>query len=148
MTIFSFLQAKPSKNKHFSWWQRHRNEVHNTILPDNACFTRDLYLILPKEILFFNQSVLETMDDLFVFRKFMFDEDPVFLDHCREAAIEKLQTLFPGKRITQYDSLTLGIESDSLYSETGIDIYELGLVDYELPAFKNTTNEEVTTFRV
>lgn len=88
------------------------------------------------------------MDDIFVFRKFTFDEDAAFVDECREAAIEKLQTLFPGKRITQYDSLTLGIESDSLYSETGIDIYELGMVDDELPAFRNTTNEEVTTFRV
>ena len=76
------------------------------------------------------------------------DEDPSFLDQCREAAIEKLQTLFPGKRIVRYDELTLGIETDSLYSETGVDIYELGLVDYEIPAFRNTRNDEVTTFRV
>lgn len=88
------------------------------------------------------------MDDLFVFRKFHLDEDPAFLDACRTAAIEKLQTLFPGKRITTYDATTLGIETDSLYSETGIDIYELGLVDYELPAMRCTANDNVTTFRV
>lgn len=88
------------------------------------------------------------MDDLFVFRKFHLDEDPAFLDACRTAAIEKLQTLFPGKRITTYDATTLGIETDSLYSETGIDIYELGLVDYELPAMRCTANDKVTTFRV
>lgn len=88
------------------------------------------------------------MDDLFVFRKFHLDEDPAFLDACRTAAIEKLQTLFPGKRITVYDATTLGIETDSLYSDTGIDIYELGLVDYELPAMRCTANDNVTTFRV
>lgn len=88
------------------------------------------------------------MDDLFVFRKFRLDEAPAFLDACRAAAIEKLQTLFPGKRITTYDATTLGIETDSLYSETGIDIYELGLVDDELPAMRNAANDNVTTFRV
>lgn len=88
------------------------------------------------------------MDDLFVFRKFHLDEDPAYLDECRAAAVEKLQTLFPGKRITVYDATTLGIETDSLYSDTGIDIYELGLVDYELPAMRCTANDNVTTFRV
>lgn len=88
------------------------------------------------------------MDDLLVFRKFSLDESPSFLDRCREAAVEKLQTLFPGKRITEYDSTTLGIETDSLYSETGIDIYELGMVDDELPAMRCTANDNVTTFRV
>lgn len=88
------------------------------------------------------------MDDLLVFRKFSLDEEAAFLDTCREAAIEKLQTLFPGKRITTYDATTLGIETDSLYSETGIDIYDLGLVDEELPAMRNTSNDNVTTFRI
>ena len=88
------------------------------------------------------------MDDLLVFRKFHLDESPAFLDACREAAIEKLQTLFPGKRITIYDATTLGIETDSLYSDTGIDIYDLGLVDDELPAMRCTANDNVTTFRV
>lgn len=88
------------------------------------------------------------MDDLFVFRKFRLDETPDFLDACRTAAIEKLQTLFPGKRITTYDATTLGIETDSLYSETGIDTYELGLVDEELPAMRNASNDNVTTFRI
>lgn len=88
------------------------------------------------------------MDDLFIFRKFRLDESHDFLDICRCAAIEKLQTLFPGKRITTYDATTLGIETDSLYSETGIDLYELGLVDDELPAMRNASNDNVTTFRV
>lgn len=88
------------------------------------------------------------MDDLFVFRRFHLDEDPAFLDACRAAAVEKLQTLFPGKRITIYDSTTLGIETDSLYSETGIDTYTLGLVDDELPAMRCEANDNVTTFRV
>ena len=88
------------------------------------------------------------MDDLFIFRRFRLDEAPDFLDACREAAIEKLQTLFPGKRITVYDPTTLGIETDSLYSDTGIDTYELGLVDDELPAMRCTANDNVTTFRV
>lgn len=88
------------------------------------------------------------MDDLLVFRKFHLDEAPDFLDACREAAIEKLQTLFPGKRITTYDATTLGIETDSLYSDTGIDIYDLGLVDDELPAMRCAANDNVTTFRV
>lgn len=93
-------------------------------------------------------SLFTVLDDLFVFRKFHLDESAEFLDDCREAAVEKLQTLFPGKRITTYDAVTLGIETDSLYSETGIDIYELGLVDDGLPAMHNTSNDNVTTFRV
>lgn len=88
------------------------------------------------------------MDDLLVFRKFRLDEAPAFLDACREAAIDKLQTLFPGKRITIYDPTTLGIETDSLYSDTGIDTYDLGLVDDELPAMRCAANDNVTTFRV
>lgn len=88
------------------------------------------------------------MSDLFVFRRFRLDESPAYLAQCREAAIEKLQTLFPGKRITIYDDVTLGIESDSLYSDTGIDTYELGLVDDELPAMRCAANDLVTTFRV
>lgn len=88
------------------------------------------------------------MDDLLAFCKFSLDEEAAFLDACREAAIEKLQTLFPGKHITVYDATTLGIETDSLYSETGIDIYDLGLVDEELPAMRNTSNDNVTTFRI
>lgn len=88
------------------------------------------------------------MESLLVFRKFHLDESPEYLEACREAAIEKLQTLFPGKRITTYDATTLGIETDSLYSLTGIDTYDLGLVDDELPAMRNASNDEVITFRV
>lgn len=108
-------------------------------------FARRKSLFLYHAILFSHFTIL---DDLFVFRKFHLDESPAYLDDCRAAAVEKLQTLFPGKRITVYDDVTLGIETDSLYSETGIDIYELGLVDDELPAMRNTSNDNVTTFRI
>ena len=60
----------------------------------------------------------------------------------------KAQTLFPGKTITNYDPLTLGIETDSYYSETGTDIYELGMVDGEIPAVRNRRDGNVITFRI
>lgn len=88
------------------------------------------------------------MDDLLVFRRFLLDEDDDKLFECQQAAIDKLQTLYPGKRITRYDETHLGIESDSLYADNGIDIYELGLVDDYLPAMRNTRNDNVITFRV
>lgn len=72
----------------------------------------------------------------------------IHADDYHRAAIEKLQTLYPNKRITSYDLQTIGIETDSLYSDTGIDTYELGLVDDEIPAIRNTRNDEVITFRV
>lgn len=40
------------------------------------------------------------------------------------------------------------IETDSLYSETGVDTYELGMVDEEIYALCNTRDLEVVTFRV
>lgn len=88
------------------------------------------------------------MDDLLVFRRFRLDEDDDRLFECQQAAIDKLQTLYPGKRITRYDDTHLGIESDSLYAENGIDVYELGLVDEYLPAMRNTRDDSVITFRV
>lgn len=93
-------------------------------------------------------SHLNNDNDLFVFRKFYLDEDTAELERCQRAAIDKLQTLYPGKRITAYDSLTLGIESDSLYSDTGIDTYELGTIDDEIYAIRNTRDGEVITFRL
>lgn len=92
---------------------------------------------------------METNDNaIFTFRKFRLDEDTSETDFCRDAAIEKLQTLFPGKRITVYDSFTFGIETDSLYSDSGIDTYELGVVDDELYAIRNARDLEVITFRI
>lgn len=88
------------------------------------------------------------MDDLFVFQRFMEGDDDAMIDRCHVAAIDKLQTLYPGKRVTIYDHLTIGIETDSYYSETGTDTYELGLVDGEIPALRNTRDGEVLTFRI
>lgn len=87
-------------------------------------------------------------NDLLTFRKFRLDEESSETDLCREAAIDKLQTLFPGKRITVYDSFTFGIETDSLYSDSGIDTYELGIVDDELYAIRNARDLNVLTFRI
>ena len=88
------------------------------------------------------------MEDLFVFRRFTEGDDDAFVTACHQAAIDKLQTLFPGKHLTIYDHLTIGIETDSYYSDTGTDTYELGLVDNELPAIRNTRDGEVLTFRI
>lgn len=87
-------------------------------------------------------------NELLTFRKFRFDEESSETDLCREAAIDKLQTLFPGKRITIYDSFTFGIETDSLYSDSGIDTYELGIIDDELYAICNARDLNVFTFRI
>ena len=86
--------------------------------------------------------------DILTFRKFRLDEESSETDLCREAAIDKLQTLFPGKKITVFDSFTFGIETDSLYSDTGIDTYELGIVDEELYAIRNTRDLNVLTLRI
>lgn len=88
------------------------------------------------------------MDDLFVFRRFNEGDDDTLINACHQGAMDKLQTLFPNKRITTYDHITIGIETDSFYSETGIDTYELGLVDGEVPAMRNTRDGEVMTLRV
>lgn len=87
-------------------------------------------------------------DNLLQFRRFMMDTDAAEAAPYITAATEKLNTLFPGHRILLYDHLTLGVETDSLYSETGIDIYELGLVDGEIPAIRNQRDDTVLTFRL
>ena len=68
-------------------------------------------------------------------------------EEYHKAAIEKLQTLYPDMQSTTYDLLTIGIQTDSLYSATGLDTYELGLIDGETPALRNTRTEELITFR-
>lgn len=86
--------------------------------------------------------------DVLVFRKFLLDEVSPQTDRYLQAAIDKLQTLYPDRPVTRYDSLTLGISTDSLYSDTGTDTYQLGLVDDEIPAIRCERNGSVLTFRV
>ncbi len=85
-------------------------------------------------------------EDLFVFKKFMADADPSQMERYYHAAMDKLQILYPGKRITSYDYQTIGIESDSVYSDTGVDIYELGMIDDEVPALRRQRDDHVITF--
>lgn len=87
------------------------------------------------------------MDDVLVFRKFLLDEVSAETERYLQAAVDKLQTLYPARPVTRYDSLTLGISTDSLYSPTGYDTYELGLVDDEIPAIRNQRDGNVLTFR-
>lgn len=87
------------------------------------------------------------MDGLLSFRRFTLDDDDVVVARCSRGAVDKLQTLYPGKRITNYGDITLGVETDSVYSDTGTDLYELGLVDDELPAMRCVRTDEVLTFR-
>lgn len=87
------------------------------------------------------------MEDVLIFRKYMFDEVSALTDSYLLAAIDKLQTLYPDRPVTRYDSLTLGISTDSLYSPTGFDTYELGVVDDEIPAIRNQRNGTILTFR-
>lgn len=93
-------------------------------------------------------NTLKKMEELFHFRKFLADEDEELVERCYEAAVEKLQTLFPGKRITAYGRTEIGIESDSIYASNGQDMYALGLIDEETPALRREGDEEVVTFRV
>lgn len=86
-------------------------------------------------------------NDLFVFRKYMLDQVSDETDACLAGALDKLQTLYPGKRITVMDQFTIAVETDSLYSDTGIDTYELGNVDDEIYAVRNTRDGNVITFR-
>lgn len=90
---------------------------------------------------------MDNSNDVLKFRKFRVDETSTETDACMQAALDKLQTLYPGKRISVMDQLTLAIETDSYYSPTGIDTYELGLVDEELYAVRNTRDDNVITFR-
>ena len=87
-------------------------------------------------------------EELFVFRPFRADDDDNLISSCHRAALDKLQTLYPGRPVTSYDNTTLGISTDSYYSSNGYDTYELGLVDGEIPAMRNNRDGEVITFRV
>lgn len=88
------------------------------------------------------------MEELLVFTRFMLDSDAAETAHYMEAAKEKLHTLYPDKRVVETSAVTLSVETDSLYSETGIDTYELGLVDNEIPAIRCERDGRVITFRV
>ena len=87
-------------------------------------------------------------DDLLVFRKFRLDTDSATLECHRAAALEKLQTLYPGDRITAIDATTLWIATDAPYATDGYDLYDLGLVDGEIAAMRNRRTDEVVTFRL
>lgn len=95
-----------------------------------------------------NEWMDKGAEELFVFKPFRADDDESMKDECHRAALDKLQTLYPGRPVTSYDNTTLGISTDSYYSATGFDTYELGLVDGELPAMRNTRDGEVITFRL
>lgn len=88
------------------------------------------------------------MDDLLHFKKFLSDADEQLVESCFKAAIDKLQTLYPGKKITTYGQTVIGIESDSLYADNGQEIYYLGVVDDELPALLRQSDNNLITFRV
>ena len=70
---------------------------------------------------------MDNGNDFFVFSKFYSDEEQDKMEKYCSAAFDKLQTLYPGKKIMQQGHTTLCIESDSLYAENGIDTYEIGL---------------------
>ena len=87
-------------------------------------------------------------EDFLTFKRFPVEEDEEFLSQCLDAAIEKLQTLYPNKRIVSSDIYSICIESDSLYVENGIETYLLGFQDDEVPAIQRLSDGEVFTFRV
>lgn len=87
-------------------------------------------------------------EELLVFRKFMMDMAGDQSVPYLQAAIEKLHTLFPDKQVVAYDELTIGVETDSLYSDTGIDTYEIGLLDGEIPAIRCQRDDRIITFRL
>lgn len=86
-------------------------------------------------------------DDLLVFRPFRADADSTLTALYMQAAKDKLQTLFPDKCVVAHDEVTLHVETDSLYSDTGWDTYVIGLVDNEIPAVSNARDGNVITFR-
>lgn len=88
------------------------------------------------------------MSEEFLFRRFLVDEDPSFLALCEQAAWEKLETLYPTKKIKAIDSFSITIESDSLYAVDGTETYLIGLVDDEVPALQRMTDGQIITFRV
>lgn len=87
-------------------------------------------------------------NDLFRFKRFLADTDSATLEAHHKGAIQKFSTLYPGKRIITYDQRTLGIESEDVDCAKGYDIYELGLVDGEIPAMKCQRNDRIITYRI
>lgn len=87
-------------------------------------------------------------EELFRFRKFYSGEDNNFVEQCNKAALEKLHTLFPGRRVTIYDYTTIAIDSDSVYCTEGFDTYELGMINDEIPAMQRTSDNNIITFRI
>lgn len=88
------------------------------------------------------------MEDLLEFKRFDCSAGYDYVHPYFVAALDKLHTLFPGKHVVTYDQTTLGVDSDFVDSETGVDVYELGLVDDEIPAMRRVRDGLVTTFRI
>ena len=87
-------------------------------------------------------------DELVAFRRFLPDEDADLLAACEKGAKEKLETLYPLKRIKAIDSFSITIESDSLYAVDGYEVFYIGLIDEEVPALQRATDGNIITFRV
>lgn len=87
-------------------------------------------------------------DELFHFKRFLADVSPDILQDCYDGAVEKFNVLYPGRKVITYDQRTLGLETDDLDAPNGYDIYELGLVDEEMPAMKCTRTERIITYRI
>lgn len=88
------------------------------------------------------------MSEEFIFCRFLADEDPDFLETCERAAREKLETLYPLKKIISGDSFSIAIESDSYLAENGVETYLIGMVDDEIPAIQRVSDGQIITFRV
>lgn len=89
------------------------------------------------------------MDNLFVFRRFFAaEQDETSCRAFQQAAVDKLQTLYPGQRILVLDENTIGVEDPESSSASGLILYDLGLVDEEIPAIMNRETEDTLTFRV
>ena len=87
-------------------------------------------------------------DETLTFTPFLADADEDFLTACVHAAQDKLETLYPGKRILRADWHSILIETDSLYAPSGIESYRLGLLDDDYPALQRASDGQVITFRV
>ena len=87
-------------------------------------------------------------DDLLSFKKFYSDEDTHFIEKCHKAAVDKLNTLYPDKRITTYDYTTIAVDSDSVYCKDGVETYELGMINDEIPAMKRSSDDYIISFRI
>lgn len=87
-------------------------------------------------------------DSLLQFRRLTEDEAGIDRDAFLQAALDKLQTLYPGKKTTVVGTTTISMETDSIYAENGMENYDIGLLDGEIPALRRMSDGEVFSFRV